>query len=192
VALAGRIHQLAQHSDERLDMPVQVIQNENGWPLPWYLRDMKSVGYHTAMPETLQAPVVVVDTALEAEAREKMGGNYESSLWGLRPGITLSLLVEKSLWEKFLGLPPSEPPPAPATTPAASTTVATASPADTVGTPVPVATSPIGEATPPPAAPAPPKAEVVVDEGPPPFVGPPYPVPTVETSPESRRSRRRS
>jgi uncharacterized protein (TIGR03663 family) len=193
VVLASTIHDLAQHTDEKLNMPVQVVQSENGWPLPWYLRDMKFVGYQSTMPPVLKAPVVVVDAALEKAAREKLGGDYESNFYALRDGIVLSLLVERSLWEKFQGLPPSEPPPAPApaTAPVASTTVATASPPDTVGTPVPVA-GPPGEAAPPAAAPAPPKAEVVVDEGPPPFVGPPYPVPTVETSPESRRSRRRS
>jgi uncharacterized protein (TIGR03663 family) len=195
VALAGQIHELAKHTPENLAMPMQVVQSENGWPLPWYLRDMKSVGYQSSIPQVLQAPVVVVDLGLEEAAREKLGGRYESTIWGLRPGINLSLLVERSLWEKFKGLPPSEPPPAATPAPGTPATVSGSglAAADTVGTPVP-ATSPPGEAPGAAAADAtmPPKAEPVEDEGPPPFVGPPYPVPTVETSPESRRSRRRS
>lgn len=192
VTLAKTIHELARHTSENLSMPVQVVQSENGWPLPWYLRDMKFVGYQSTMPQVLQAPVVVVDADLEKAAREKLGGNYESNFYALRDGIVLSLLVEKSLWEKFLGLPPSEPPPAPV--PAGATASTPLASADTVGTPVPVVGSP-GENPPANAGaalPVPPKAEAVEDEGPPPFVGPPYPVPTVDTSPESRRSRRRS
>ncbi|MEZ0274022.1 MAG: flippase activity-associated protein Agl23 [Roseimicrobium sp.] len=188
VTLAGRIHELAEHTDEKLNMPVQVIQSENGWPLPWYLRDMKMVGYQSTMPQVLQAPVVVVDAGLEEAAREKLGGNYESSVYGLRQGIVLSLLVERSLWEKFQGLPPSTPPPVAA---AANTTTSTPASPSTVGTPVPV-TGPPGEAATTPGGVVPPKAQVVEDDGPPPFVGPPYPVPIVEPSPESRRSRRRS
>ncbi len=187
--LAADIHQISGFSDEKLEVPVQVIQSEQGWPLPWYLRDMKNVGYQAEVPATLQAPIVVTDAGQEAVVREKLGGTYESSLYGLRPGLNLTLLVERSLWEKYKGLPPSAPPaPEPAPAPP-SGVAANAGPVPPVGTPIP--TGPAADLPQPPVAPP---AALPVEEPedvPPPFVGPPYPVPIVEPLPDDYKPRRR-
>ena len=81
-------------------MPVQVIQSEQGWPLPWYLRDLTHVGYQSEIPAKIEAPVVVVDADREAAVRKILGDGWESSTWGLRAGITLTLLVNTSAPEK--------------------------------------------------------------------------------------------
>lgn len=174
VELSARIHELAEKHASGKGMPVQVIQAEQGWPLPWYLRDLTHVGYQADIPDKIDAPVVVVDAEKEFEVRQKMGDGREPSLWSLRPGITLSLLVEKSLLDRHAdtALPPMNAPtpgPAPAHVPAAASEPSPPPP-------------PVAQTTPPPAAPvAPavplmvPKAELVEDE--PPLVGPPYPVP---------------
>jgi hypothetical protein len=195
LALSGRIHELAQKHPAGKDMPVQVIQRSDlGWPLPWYLRDLTHVGYQAEVPNKINAAVVVVDADLEPEALKKLGEGWESSLWMLRAGVALNLLVDKSLGGNntdepgdggsFLavGTPPP-PKPTPKPKPAVQA-------ADTIGTPAPV--SPAPEATPAPLANGtaplasvatpttggeamPPKAQLVEDE--PPLVGPPYPVP---------------
>ncbi len=187
--LSRRVHELASLHGDGLNMPVQVVQSEQGWPLPWYLRDMPRVGYQATLPPDLNAPVVIVDQELEEQARGLLKANvpvnkpkplplsapgepvfdiapappevqapltfipdsaladvvsledtvaqapqpaattapppivfdfsvkpealpppppvetfvaYESGIYGLRPGITLSLLVRKDLWELFL------------------------------------------------------------------------------------------
>lgn len=187
VKLAGVIHALAEVGNEGKDMPVQVIQSEHGWPLPWYLRDMKNVGYQSELPPALGAEVVVVDASLEEAARARLLGKYETSIFGLRPGINVCLLVESFLWEnyqrKLNGLPPLAPEPVAPPPPPAP--IAGSPAAATIGTPVP------GE-LPPPAG-AVPKAQLAEEEDVlPPFVGPPYPVPVVEPSPESKPRRRRS
>ena len=181
VSLANRIHALAEFTPEKLDMPVQVIQSEQGWPLPWYLRDMRQVGYQADIPEKLTAPVVVTDTGKEEAVLAKLGGAYESTLYGLRPGLNVSLLVEKSLWEKSQGLPASATPPATsdlALGPPAPPS-ALPGPAETVGTPIPAGTPPVpepGSPSPPPGSLMVPKAEAVIDEEPV-IMGPPYPTP---------------
>jgi hypothetical protein len=93
VQLAARIHELAKKHPAGKAMPVQVIQVEQGWPLPWYLRDLTHVGYQSDIPETIQADVVVVDSDREGQVLKKLGKGWEQSLWGLRSGITLALLV---------------------------------------------------------------------------------------------------
>ncbi len=40
--LSRFIHDLAALHPEKKNMPVQVIQSESGWPLPWYLRDLEA------------------------------------------------------------------------------------------------------------------------------------------------------
>lgn len=122
------IHDLAAiHPDHRA-MPVQIIQSESGWPLPWYLRKMTRVGYQTEIPETINAAVIVMDldktesvlallnrpeklpeTTIDPTSEPlteppapKPVITYESSIYGLRPGINLNVLVRKDLWNQLL------------------------------------------------------------------------------------------
>ncbi len=115
VLLAKHLHDLAALSPEGKDMSVQVIQSEQGWPLGWYLHDLKKVGYQAEIPTTVAAAVVITDVDKEPDVRAKLTGAYETSLYGLRPGINLSVLVQQDLWDKFMGKPPTMPPPAPTT-----------------------------------------------------------------------------
>lgn len=122
------IHDLAAVHPKHRAMPVQIIQSENGWPLPWYLRDMTQVGYQTTLPEEIDASVIVMDLdkteAVQAVLNrpEKLPEvtidptseplteppapkpviTYESSIYGLRPGINLNVLVRKDLWNQLL------------------------------------------------------------------------------------------
>jgi hypothetical protein len=104
VALSARIHELARKNPAGKAMPVQVIQSEQGWPLPWYLRDLTHVGYQSEIPAKIDAPVLVVDADREAAVRKILGEGWESSTWGLRAGITLTLLVNPSPTQKHAEL----------------------------------------------------------------------------------------
>jgi predicted membrane-bound mannosyltransferase len=85
------------------DFNAQVINVDSGWPLPWYLRDMKNIGYQTHVPETLTASVVVVDADLAAQAMGRANGkSYVSDIYTLRPGLNVMLEVEKGLWDAFI------------------------------------------------------------------------------------------
>lgn len=76
---------------------IQVINQDSGWPLPWYWRAQKNVGYQTTIPEKISAPVVIVDTEqLPAVKTLLEGRDYrERGPFGLRPGVLVSILVEK-------------------------------------------------------------------------------------------------
>jgi uncharacterized protein (TIGR03663 family) len=101
VKLVTRLRELSDFAPDKFS--AQIINKDNGWPLPWYLRQLNHVGYQTSMPETLTDPIIVVDSELAAIASAKLiGHEYVSDLFGLRPGVTVMLMVEKSLWDAFL------------------------------------------------------------------------------------------
>lgn len=128
VELQKLIHEIASIHPEGKAMPVQIIQSESGWPLPWYLRDMTRVGYQTTIPTEINAAVIVMDLdktdavlailhrpevipevttdptsePLTEPPAPKPAITYESSLYGLRPGINLNVLVRKDLWNQHL------------------------------------------------------------------------------------------
>lgn len=163
VELAAKIHQLAEKHPAGKAMPVQVIQSEQGWPLPWYLRDMTHVGYQADIPAKLDAAVIVVDADKEYELRKKLGDTWESNLWGLRPGITLALLVEAPLVNRHTDAasvpPPAEPTQTPLPKPAESSPSAPPSeipaPAPTPAVPAPMAETPPPATSPAPGEPSP-------------------------------------
>jgi len=92
------------------DTVVKVIAPESYWPLPWYLRSFKRLGWWEKMPADPYAPIVLVSAKLDALLDEKsnkawiMTGYYE-----LRPGVYFELYVECGLWEKFVPTLPREP-----------------------------------------------------------------------------------
>jgi predicted membrane-bound mannosyltransferase len=77
---------------------IQVINQDSGWPLPWYWRAQKNVGYQTSIPEKLMAPIIIVDMEqLPAVKSFLAGRDYrERGPFGLRPGVLVSILVEKT------------------------------------------------------------------------------------------------
>jgi uncharacterized protein (TIGR03663 family) len=98
--LASRLKELDQTTNHQLT--VQVINQDSGWPLGWYLRGMSSrIGYHTTMPADLpQAQAYVVDASLLAELQSKRPGVvFEETRYFLREGVPVHLLVEKTVWE---------------------------------------------------------------------------------------------
>jgi uncharacterized protein (TIGR03663 family) len=76
---------------------IQVINQDSGWPLPWYWRAEKNVGYQTTIPEKLTASVIIVDSEQLPAVRSLLEGRdyRERGPFGLRPGVLVSILVEK-------------------------------------------------------------------------------------------------
>lgn len=130
---------------------IQVIHRDAGWPLPWYWRTWKNVGYQTQTPAQLDADVIIVDgeqyDAVKAQIRAE--DYQERSPFGLRPGVMLTLFLRKG------GLPAAGAP-APLSLPAGDPALMPALPGGTLS--APPAFSPTLPTLPaaPPAAPTPP------------------------------------
>jgi len=71
------------------------------WPVPWYLRDYKRVGYHVAMPHPVAGsgePIIVGNETQEAEMRLALGPAYARvGSYALRPGVKLVLYARGDL-----------------------------------------------------------------------------------------------
>jgi uncharacterized protein (TIGR03663 family) len=71
------------------------------WPLPWYLRGMKQVGWWDRVTENPFAPIMLVSANLHAgldEARTHVMPGY----FALRPEVFLELYVQTNLWSTWL------------------------------------------------------------------------------------------
>lgn len=81
---------------------VLVVNRDAGWPLPWYLRDIKSVHYATTVPDKIDARVIIAEPEMKTALEAKFDGTSYTSLdlYGLRPGVMLNLWVEQSLWDR--------------------------------------------------------------------------------------------
>lgn len=109
--LVERVEALARVHPQGSDMLVKVMARDGDyWPLPWYLRDLRKVGWWDQVPADPFAPVMIVSADFKAQLDDKkthlMVGYFE-----LRPQVFLELYVELDLWRAYLA---KQPPPVPA------------------------------------------------------------------------------
>ena len=78
------------------------------WPLPWYLRQFKRVGWWDRVPADPYAPVMIVGSKWNAAFDDKSDKAWVMvQLFELRPKVFLELYVQYVLWEKYVkSLPP--------------------------------------------------------------------------------------
>ena len=73
------------------------------WPLPWYLRDYKRVGYYQKIVSTNE-PIIIASTVQEEQLKQAYEDRYvlvssgkSDGSFGLRPGVDLLLYVRKDV-----------------------------------------------------------------------------------------------
>jgi uncharacterized protein (TIGR03663 family) len=73
------------------------------WPLPWYFRDYKKVGYYQQIVATNE-PIIIGSMAQEEQLKETYGDRYvridsgkDEGAYALRPGVDLLLYVRKDV-----------------------------------------------------------------------------------------------
>lgn len=98
---AQRMEDLAQVHPDGYDMVVKVITRDY-WPVPWYVRRFRNVGYWHEPPAGADAPVIITSPETEDALAGALRRQYVKGHYGLRPGVFLKLYVEKSLWDEFL------------------------------------------------------------------------------------------
>jgi uncharacterized protein (TIGR03663 family) len=104
--LTGRVADLAAIHPDGAGVLVKVMAGPyEQWPLPWYLRRMTRVGYWTRAEEAApleNAPILIASQDNAAAIDQTLAERYVSEFYGLRPGVLLTLYVERGLWERFL------------------------------------------------------------------------------------------
>jgi uncharacterized protein (TIGR03663 family) len=107
--LVQRIEGIAKVAPEGHNTMVKIISPESYWPLPWYLRQFKRVGWYEDLPADPFAPIVLTSAKLGAALDDKSNKAYlMTGYHELRPNIFLELYVERGLWEKFVATLPRD------------------------------------------------------------------------------------
>ncbi len=108
--LVKRVEDLAAVHPDGSNMVIKVMAPENDyWPLPWYLRRFKHVGWWTSVPADPYAPVMIVSSQFQAALDENPGRTHLMvGYFQLRSGFFFELYVQFELWEKYLA---AHPPP---------------------------------------------------------------------------------
>jgi len=113
--LAAQMERLARASPEGRDMVIHVVTPENFWPLPWYLRQFNPnhIGYwqepQTWARDTRQHPppaVIILTEESQAVVDAHLRDAYnQQMIYGLRPGVLLSVYVREDLWKAIVTAP---------------------------------------------------------------------------------------
>jgi len=101
VRLAETIERLAEVHPAGHEMLIRVITPDY-WPLPWYLRRFNRVGYWDSLLGDCDAPVIITSLDLHVDLVDRLSGDYFTTLHGLRPDVVMPVLVERSLWNRYV------------------------------------------------------------------------------------------
>ena len=94
--LVARLNQIAARNGTGL-LTNMTITAANYWPLPWYLRNYRHVGYFGHVVPTQEA-VVIAEESQQAELQPKLGDRYDRlGSYNLRPGVVLVLYVRRNV-----------------------------------------------------------------------------------------------
>lgn len=106
LSLVNEIEGISKRAGTGTDTRIAVTSKQEGggtdsyWPMPWYLNDYKSVGYHGSIPfDAPQMPVVVGNVTQEAQLRTTLGATHVKvgGKYPLRPGVDLVLYARRDL-----------------------------------------------------------------------------------------------
>ena len=101
-----RVHEIAEVHPEGQDLLIRVVASpHNTWPMPWYLRRFKNVGYWTSVSQLqgkVDAPLIITSPRQEEQLKPLLKEEYQRSFYGIRPEVLLRLYIRKDLWEAFL------------------------------------------------------------------------------------------
>ncbi|HEY8184472.1 MAG TPA: flippase activity-associated protein Agl23 [Pyrinomonadaceae bacterium] len=101
--MVDQINQLAQRTHEGTETGITIVSPDY-WPLPWYLRDYKRVGYFGHMSASTE-PIIIARQDQAAEVQTTFGERYQqihsgfnpTGTFPLRPGVDLLLYTRREL-----------------------------------------------------------------------------------------------
>jgi len=101
--LLDEIDKVAERTHQGKDTGITIVSADY-WPLPWYLRDYKRVGYHGHMTPSTE-PIIIARQDQAGEVETTFGDRYQQIHSGLntagsfplRPGVDLLLYARREL-----------------------------------------------------------------------------------------------
>lgn len=99
--LVREIDRIAQISGKENETNIAIVSPDY-WPLPWYLRDYKNVGFHGKIVPALNTEIIIGSFEQENQLETNYSSNYTyTGLYPLRPGVDLMLYVRNDLAGKI-------------------------------------------------------------------------------------------
>ncbi len=94
--------QLAKIAPGQTLEPIGIIGTDY-WPLPWYLRDFKKIGYWKTPSDDLESlPIILVMPDMENVVAERLAKSHTALPRGLRAGVPMTLLVRNDIWKRWM------------------------------------------------------------------------------------------
>lgn len=103
--LVEQVKAIARVSPDGNKTPIQVMApGGDYWPLPWYLREFKRVGFWNQLAPTNQyTPLMIVGRQFQADLDEKTDKAWlMPGLFELRTGVFFELYAQFDLWKKYV------------------------------------------------------------------------------------------
>jgi len=76
------------------------------WPLPWYLRSFKHVGYWPQAPADLESyPLILLMTAEENLLGDRLKDSHVTFPKGLRDGVPIYMHLSRGVWDQWYNTP---------------------------------------------------------------------------------------
>ena len=103
LTMVDEIEHIAQKNGTGTDTGIALVSPDY-WPLPWYFRDYKKVGYYTHIVPTNEA-IIIGETSQAEELKQNYADRYdlinsgmnEDGSYPLRPGVDLLLYVRRDV-----------------------------------------------------------------------------------------------
>jgi uncharacterized protein (TIGR03663 family) len=102
LAMLDQIERIGQKNGTGEDTGVAIVSPDY-WPLPWYFRNYKRVGYYSQIVPTTEA-IIIGSEAQEEQLKATYGDRYdmlksntEDGAYPLRPGVDLVLYVRRDV-----------------------------------------------------------------------------------------------
>lgn len=102
LAMLDEIDRIAQKNGTGTDTGVAIVSPDY-WPLPWYFRDYKRVGYYQQIVPTNE-PIIIGSEAQAEQLKSTYGDRYDrltskfdDGAYPLRPGVDLVLYVRRDV-----------------------------------------------------------------------------------------------
>jgi predicted membrane-bound mannosyltransferase len=102
LTMVDQIESIAQKNGTGTDTGIAIVSPDY-WPLPWYFRNYRKVGYYSQITPTNEA-IIIGSEAQEEQLKGTYGdrydmlkSNFEDGAYPLRPGVDLVLYVRRDV-----------------------------------------------------------------------------------------------
>lgn len=110
VTVSRQLQELSEAYPSTNNLLIKVMAPQDDyWPLPWYLRRYKNVGWWSEIPNDPFASVMLVSARFHA-ALDEQKSHLMTRYFTLRPQVFFEFYVETNLWRSYLAKRPPPPP----------------------------------------------------------------------------------